>query len=76
MVTTGKDYDYVRNEMDMPRLRALSAYQSKFPPTNIGVQRLCRILEVLMEIDENSDNEQEEDEDNLLDDLNNLQQGF
>ncbi|EXA96537.1 hypothetical protein J507_3138 [Acinetobacter sp. 1295259] len=48
----GKDYDYVRNEMDLPRLRALGAYQQSNPPAHIGIQRLCRILEAFMGIEE------------------------
>ncbi|WP_407533494.1 hypothetical protein [Acinetobacter baumannii] len=73
----GKDYDYVRNEMDLPRLRALSAYQQSKPPAHIGIQRLCRILETLMGIDETppaitvSDDEEED----MLEVLSNFPQG-
>ncbi|MBM0877429.1 hypothetical protein RFK95_18280 [Acinetobacter pittii] len=62
----GKDYDYVRNEMDLPRLRALGAYQQSNPPAHIGIQRLCRILEAFMGIEETpqaitvSDDEEED----------------
>jgi len=48
----GKDYDYVRDEMDLPRLRALGAYQQSNPPAHIGIQRLCRILEAFAGIEE------------------------
>ncbi|QNH52783.1 hypothetical protein HWI77_05885 [Acinetobacter venetianus] len=70
----GKDYDYVRNEMDLPRLRALSAYQQSNPPTNIGVQRLCRILEAFMGIDD-SQPINTESEDDLIEVLSNFSQG-
>ncbi|KQE14288.1 hypothetical protein APD36_06215 [Acinetobacter pittii] len=66
MLTMGKDYDYVRNEMDLPRLRALGAYQQSNPPAHIGIQRLCRILEAFMGIEETpqaitvSDDEEED----------------
>lgn len=72
----GKDYDYVRNEMDLPRLRALSAYQQSNPPTNIGVQRLCRILETFMGIDESQPvNTESEDDYDLIEVLSNFPQG-
>lgn len=78
MLTIGKDYDYVRNEMDLPRLRALSAYQQSNPPTNIGVQRLCRILEAFAGIDEvpQAITVLDDDEDNMLEVLSNFPQGF
>lgn len=72
-----KDYDYVRNEMDLPRLRALSAYQQNNPPTNIGVQRLCRILEAFVGIEETAPaiNVSEDDNDDMLEVLSNFPQG-
>ncbi|WP_286384043.1 MULTISPECIES: hypothetical protein [unclassified Acinetobacter] len=63
MLTTGKDYDYVRDQMDLPRLYALNEYQLKFPPADIGVQRLCRILEAFMGIEENQQQEESEEDD-------------
>lgn len=36
----------------MPRIKALSEYQA-VPPADVGVQRLCRILEAFMGIEEN-----------------------
>lgn len=76
VLSIGKDYDYVRNEMDIPRLRALNAYQRDYPPTNIGVQRLCRILEAFMGIEENTNDIVSEDDDSdLIDDLMNFPQG-
>ncbi|MDC5188147.1 hypothetical protein OHW57_18035 [Acinetobacter baumannii] len=72
----GKDYDYVRNEMDLPRLRALSAYQQSNPPAHIGIQRLCRILEAFMGIDESQPvNIESEDDDDLIEVLSNFPQG-
>ncbi|PTV44530.1 hypothetical protein DBL02_12655 [Acinetobacter oleivorans] len=76
MLTMGKDYDYVRNEMDLPRLRALSAYQQSNPPAHIGIQRLCRILEAFMGIDESQPvNTESEDDDDLIEVLSNFPQG-
>lgn len=75
MLSIGKDYDYLRNEMDIPRLRALNAYQRDYPPTNIGVQRLCRILEAFVGIEENTKDIVSEDDDiDLVDVLNNFPQ--
>ncbi|HCV3155054.1 hypothetical protein [Acinetobacter baumannii] len=72
----GKDYDYVRNEMDLPRLRALSAYQQSNPPAHIGIQRLCRILEAFMGIDDSQPvNTESKDDDDLIEVLNNFPQG-
>ncbi|MCT9356645.1 hypothetical protein KTI19_16115 [Acinetobacter baumannii] len=70
----GKDYDYVRNEMDLPRLRALSAYQQSNPPAHIGIQRLCRILEAFMGIDE-TPQAITVSEDDMLEVLSNFPQG-
>ncbi|HAV5432049.1 TPA: hypothetical protein JI046_15710 [Acinetobacter baumannii] len=76
MLTMGKDYDYVRNEMDLPRLRALSAYQQSNPPAHIGIQRLCRILEAFMGIDDSQPvNTESKDDDDLIEVLNNFPQG-
>lgn len=62
--------------MDLPRLRALNAYQQKSPPTNIGVQRLCRILEAFMGIEDNAlMSDISDDEEDLMDVLNNFPQG-
>ena len=72
----GKDYDYVRNEMDLPRLRALSAYQQSNPPAHIGIQHLCRILEAFMGIDESQPvNTESGDDDDLIEVLSNFPQG-
>ena len=77
VLTLGKDYDYVRNELDFPRLKALNAYQKQYPPSNIGIQRLCRILEAFMGIEDNSvsNHSQDDDEDDLFADLKNFPQG-
>lgn len=64
MMTTGKDYDYIRDQMDLPRISTLNEYQTKFPPADVGIQRLCRILEAFMGIDDNSQ-PQDDDEDDL-----------
>jgi len=73
----GKDYDYVRDEMDLPRLRALSAYQQSNPPAHIGIQRLCRILEAFMGIEESDPIKtiSNDDEDDMLEVLESFPQG-
>ncbi|MCU4328728.1 hypothetical protein KTG55_02820 [Acinetobacter pittii] len=70
-----KDYDYVRNEMDLPRLRALGAYQQNNPPAHIGIQRLCRILEAFMGIEETPQAVTVSDDDDMLEVLESFQQG-
>ncbi|WP_343619891.1 hypothetical protein [Acinetobacter proteolyticus] len=76
MLTLGRDYDYVRDEIDLIRLKALNAYQREYPPTNIGVQRLCRILEAFMGIEDSDPmSDISDDEDDLMEELNNFQQG-
>lgn len=76
VLTLGRDYDYVRNEIDLIRLKALNAYQREYPPTNIGVQRLCRILEAFMGIEERPSNDNlSNDDDDLFSDLANFPQG-
>ena len=75
VLTIGKDYDYVRNEMDIPRLNALNASQEKTPPTNLGVQRLCRILEAFMGIEDSTPSAQDHNEDDLEEMLNAFPQG-
>ncbi|MFL9517752.1 hypothetical protein ACKENX_16325 [Acinetobacter baumannii] len=74
----GKDYDYVRDEMDLPRLRALSTYQHSNPPAHVGIQRLCRILEAFMGIDENpqANTVSDDEEDDMLEVLEGFPQGF
>ncbi len=76
VLTLGKDYDYVRHEFDLPRLKALNAYHKQCPPAQIGIQRLCRILEAFMGIEDSSSiNDIESDDDNMMDDLMNFPQG-
>ena len=77
VLTMGKDYDYIRDQMDLPRIKALSEYQAKFPPADVGVQRLCRILEAFMGIEDStgSDDTQSDHEDDLFADLQNFPQG-
>lgn len=74
MMTTGKDYDYIRDQMDLPRISALNEYQTKFPPADVGIQRLCRILEAFMGIEDNSQ-PQDNDEDDLEEMLSAFPQG-
>ncbi len=74
MMTTGKDFDYIRDQMDLPRIKALNEYQIKFPPADVGVQRLCRILEAFMGI-EDADPLLHDDEDDLEEMLNAFPQG-
>ena len=77
MLTLGKDYDYVRNELDFPRVKALNAYHKQCPPSHVGIQRLCRILEAFMGIEDStgSDETQSDNEDDLMDALINFPQG-
>lgn len=76
MLTTGKDYDYIKCEFDLPRLRVLNVCHSKSPPTHIGVQRLCRILEAFIGIEDSLIGADEsDDDDELLADLKNFPQG-
>ena len=77
VLTLGKDYDYVRNELDFPRVKALNAYQKQCPPSHVGIQRLCRILEAFMGIEDStaSNDTQSDDEDDLFADLQNFPQG-
>ena len=74
MMTTGKDYDYIRDQMDLPRISALNEYQTKLPPADVGIQRLCRILEAFMGIEDNSQ-PQDDDEDDLEEMLSAFPQG-
>lgn len=74
MLTLGKDYDYVLNELDFPRVSALNAYHKQYPPAEVGIQRLCRILEAFMGIEDNS-NPQDDDEEDLEGMLNAFPQG-
>ncbi len=77
VLTLGKDYDYVRNELDFPRVKALNAYHKQCPPSHVGIQRLCRILEAFMGIEDStgSVDTQSDDEDDLMDALINFPQG-
>ena len=75
MMTTGKDFDYIRDQMDLPRIKALNEYQIKFPPADVGVQRLCRILEAFMGIEDADPSPQGDDEDDLEEMLNAFPQG-
>lgn len=62
--------------MDLPRLRALNSYQQISPPTNIGVQRLCRILEAFMGIEDSDPmSDITDDEYDLMEVLANYPQG-
>ncbi len=67
----------MRNELDFPRVKALNAYHKQCPPSHVGIQRLCRILEAFMGIDDStgSDDTQSDDEDDLMDALINFPQG-
>lgn len=75
MMTTGKEYDYIRDHMDLPRIKALNEYHTKFPPADVGIQRLCRILEAFMGIEDNSNPQNEDEEDDLEEMLNTFPQG-
>lgn len=75
MLSTGKDFEYIMSEYDIPRLKALNAYNIRTPPTHIGVQRLCRILEAFAGIDSDLPADHSDDEDDLFSDLRNFPQG-
>lgn len=75
MLSTGKDFEYVISEFDIPRLKALNSYNSRTPPTHIGVMRLCRILEAFAGIESDQPVEQSDDDDDLFSDLRNFPQG-
>lgn len=66
MMTTGKDYEYIRDHMDLPRVKALNEYRLKFPPADIGIQHLCRILEAFMGIENDSLPEEDDDLEEVL----------
>ena len=67
----------MRNELDFPRVKALNAYHKQCPPSHVGIQRLCRILEAFMGIEDStgSDETQSDNEDDLMDALINFPQG-
>lgn len=77
MLTINQDYNYVRNELDIPRLRALNAYQQSNPPAHIGIQRLCRILEAFAGIEETPQaiTVSDDDEEDMLEVLEGFPQG-
>ncbi len=63
--------------MVWPVVRGHGSYIYRFPPTHVGVQRLCRIIEAFMGIDDDSepDDIHGDDDDELLSDLRNFPQG-
>ena len=67
----------MRSELDFPRVKALNAYHKQCPPSHVGIQRLCRILEAFMGIEDSTDSDdtQSDDEDDLMDALINFPQG-
>ena len=44
----------MRNELDFPRVKALNVYHKQCPPSHVGIQRLCRILEAFMGIEDST----------------------
>lgn len=77
-MTTGKDYDYLRREFDIPRLNALNACTRDSPPAHINMHRIRLILEAFMGIDSdppNNEQQNEDDDDELMNDLMNFPQG-
>lgn len=76
MLSTGKDFEYIVSEYDIPRMKALNAHHTRTPPTYIGVQRLCRILEAFAGIESDQPSDQSnDDDDDLFTDLRNFPQG-
>jgi hypothetical protein len=77
VLKTGKDYDYVRNEMDLPRLRAMNAYNKKFPPEEVNLHRIYLMLACFFGVDkdEPEDDIPEEDLPDILETLKAFPQG-
>lgn len=74
VLTLAKDYDYVRNEVDLPRLSALNAYYEKLPPVQVSMQRVCLMLESFFGI-ETEKQDTKNDEPDLIDMLMQFPQG-
>lgn len=72
MITLGKDFDYIRDEMDLPRLISLNAYQENNPPVSRTMHKVCLMLESFFGI--NNDNDEEEPLD-ILEALKQFPQG-
>lgn len=76
VLTTGHDYDYVRNHMDLPRLSALNAYNKKFPPNSVNTYRIRRLIEAYFGIEDDDTKEvDEQQEPDILETLQNFPQG-
>ena len=48
MAATGWTWDYCRDHVDLPRLRALDAYYAKNPPLHVAAMLIARALGVEM----------------------------
>ncbi|AOA58277.2 hypothetical protein [Acinetobacter larvae] len=77
MLTTGRDFEYIRSDFDIPRLNALTACNRRIPPVPINIHRIRLLIEAFMGIeDDEQDNvENNDDDDELLNDLRNFPQG-
>lgn len=63
--------------MDMPRVRALSAYREKTPPESVSMHKVCMMLEAFFGIESNNPQHEldDVDEDDLEAALANFPQG-
>ncbi|WOE31982.1 MULTISPECIES: hypothetical protein [unclassified Acinetobacter] len=77
MMNTGKDYDYIRREFDLPRLTALNSCNRNNPPAHVNMHMIRLMLEAFFGIDHhnNSNESLPDDDDELLNDLMSFPQG-
>ena len=69
---TGWTWDYIENQMDIPRLASMNAYWAKHPPLHVMVQWFMGIEEKSVAGDLMGD---DDDEDDLLTELSSFPQG-
>lgn len=69
---TGWTWDYIENQMDIPRLASMNAYWAKHPPLHVMVQWFMGIEEKSVAGDLMGD---DADEDDLLTELSSFPQG-
>ena len=69
---TGWTWDYIENQMDIPRLASMNAYWAKHPPLHVMVQWFMGIEEKSVVDDLMGD---DDDEDDLLTELSSFPQG-
>lgn len=69
---TGWTWDYIENQMDIPRLASMNSYWAKHPPLHVMVQWFMGIEEKSVAGDLMGD---DDDEDDLLTELSSFPQG-